>query len=122
MMSAAIGRPRWRVGSRSPALAQLPLDFDKLEYQARGVLYVPEAARFSNLLKLPEGANVGQAISDAMKAIEAENEDLKDVLPKTYNRLDNATLVELLRLLRVPSTSKATPSARSTSTSWASSP
>ena len=77
----------------------MALDFDKLEYQARGVLYVPEAARFSNLLKLPEGANVAGAISDAMKAIEAENEDLKDVLPKTYNRLDNATLVELLRLL-----------------------
>ena len=67
---------------------QVALDFDKLEYQARGVLYVPEAARFSNLLKLPEGADVAGAISDAMKAIEAENEDLKDVLPKTYNRLD----------------------------------
>jgi type I restriction enzyme M protein len=90
---------------------QVVLDFDKLEYQARGVLYVPEAARFSNLLKLPEGADVAGAISDAMKAIEAENEDLKDVLPKTYNRLDTATLVELLRLL-----------ARSTNTSWVNSP
>jgi type I restriction enzyme M protein len=82
----------------APAAQGEPV-FDKLEYQARGVLYVPEQARFSNLLKLPEGANVAQAISDAMKAIEAENEDLCDVLPKTYNRLDNATLVELLRLL-----------------------
>jgi type I restriction enzyme M protein len=34
-----------------------------------------------------------------MKAIEAENEDLRDVLPKTYKRLENATLVELLKLL-----------------------
>jgi type I restriction enzyme M protein len=34
-----------------------------------------------------------------MKAIEAENVDLKDVLPKSYNRLDNRTLVELLKLL-----------------------
>ena len=85
--------------SAPTAPPQAPTDFDKLEYQARGVLYVPEAARFSNLLRLPEGANVAQAISDAMKAIEAENEDLRDVLPKTYNRLDNATLVELLRLL-----------------------
>jgi type I restriction enzyme M protein len=32
-----------------------------------------------------------------MRAVEAENEDLKDVLPKTYNRLDNSTLVALLR-------------------------
>jgi type I restriction enzyme M protein len=71
----------------------------KADYQARGVMYLPEAARFSRLLKLPEGENIGKAINDAMKAIEAENEELKDVLPKTYNRLENATLAELLRLM-----------------------
>ena len=71
----------------------------KERYQAMGVLYLPEAARFGNLLKLPEGENIGQAINDAMRAIEQENPDLKDVLPKTYNRLENATLVELLRLM-----------------------
>ncbi len=32
-----------------------------------------------------------------MKAIEAENEDLRDVLPKSYNRLDNDVLFTLLR-------------------------
>jgi type I restriction enzyme M protein len=69
------------------------------DYQALGVLYLPEKARFSNLLQLPEGGNVGQAINEAMKAIEAENPDLKDVLPKSYNRLENATLAELLRLM-----------------------
>lgn len=71
----------------------------KADYQARGVLYLPEKARFQNLLKLPEGENIGQAINDAMKAIEADNPDLKDVLPKTYNRLSNANLVELLKLM-----------------------
>jgi type I restriction enzyme M protein len=69
------------------------------DYQALGVLYLPEKARFSNLLRLPEGANVGQAINEAMKAIEGENPDLKDVLPKSYNRLENATLSELLKLM-----------------------
>lgn len=69
------------------------------DYHARGVMYLPEVARFSTLLRLPEGANIGQAINDAMKAIEAENPDLKDVLPKSYNRLDNSTLTELLRLM-----------------------
>ena len=59
----------------------------KLNYQAKGVLYLPEQARFSSLINLPEGANIGAAINDAMRAIEAENPDLKDVLPKTYNRL-----------------------------------
>lgn len=64
----------------------------KIEYQAKGVLYLPEKARFKSLLDLPEGANIGQAINDAMKAIEEENEDLKGVLPKTYNRMENSTL------------------------------
>jgi type I restriction enzyme M protein len=69
------------------------------DYQARGVLYLPEAARFSALITLPEGANIGAAINDAMRAIEAENPDLKDVLPKTYNRFENTLLKELLKTM-----------------------
>src|SRR6185437_4076340 len=69
----------------------------KADYQAKGVLYLPEAARFSKLLDLPESADIGRAINDAMKAIEADNDDLKDVLPRTYNRLDKALLVSLLK-------------------------
>ena len=57
----------------------------KEDYQARGVLYVPREARFENLLQLPEGEDIGRAIDDAMRAIEADNPDLKDVLPRTYN-------------------------------------
>jgi len=71
----------------------------KADYQARGVMFLPEEARFSKLLKLPEGENIGKAINDAMKAIEAENEELRDVLPKTYNRLENSILIELLKLM-----------------------
>jgi type I restriction enzyme M protein len=69
----------------------------KIDYQARGVLYLPDAARFARLLAQPEGADIGGAINDAMRAIEAENEALKDVLPKTYNRLDGRTLFALLK-------------------------
>jgi type I restriction-modification system DNA methylase subunit len=69
----------------------------KADYQARGVMYLPEEARFSSLFKLPEGANIGMAVNDAMRAVERENEELKDVLPKTYNRLEGATLVALLK-------------------------
>jgi len=69
----------------------------KTDYQARGVLYLPEASRFSRLLNLPEGADIGKAINEAMRAIESENEELKDILPKTYNHLDNSILVELLK-------------------------
>jgi len=69
----------------------------RADFQAKGVMYLPEKARFSTLLQLPEGADIGKAINDAMRAIEAENDELKDVLPKTYNRLDNDTLVTLLK-------------------------
>jgi len=71
----------------------------KADYQAQGVMFLPAEARFSKLLKLPEGENIGKAINDAMRAIEAENEDLKDVLPRTYNRLENSTVIELLKLM-----------------------
>src|SRR3990170_4713100 len=45
----------------------------KSDYQAKGVLYLPDKARFKNLLKLPEGENIGKSINNAMKAIEADN-------------------------------------------------
>jgi type I restriction enzyme M protein len=70
---------------------------NKTDYQARGVLYLPANARYAALLELPEGSNVGQAINDAMKAIEDENEELRGVLPRTFNALSNSTLVTLLR-------------------------
>jgi type I restriction enzyme M protein len=69
----------------------------KTDYQARGVLFLPAEARYATLLNLPEGSNVGQAINDAMKAIELENEELAGVLPRTFNVLSNSTLVTLLR-------------------------
>lgn len=71
----------------------------KTDYQAAGVMYLPEEARFSYLLNLPEGANIGRAINEAMTAIEKENEDLRGILPKTYNRFKNDFLAELLKLM-----------------------
>lgn len=69
----------------------------KTDYQARGVMFLPPAARFSFLVNLPEGQDIGKTINEAMRAVEAENDDLKDVLPKNYNRLDNGLLVNLLK-------------------------
>src|SRR5437763_5317364 len=69
----------------------------KADYQSRGVLYIPEQARFANLLQLPEGENIGKAINDAMAAIEDENPQLAGVLPRTYQEFSNDTLVRLLR-------------------------
>ena len=69
------------------------------DYQAKGVLYLPEQARFSSLIQLPESENIGASINNAMRGIEETNSDLKDVLPKTYNRFDNSLLKELLKTM-----------------------
>ncbi|CAG0936698.1 putative type I restriction enzymeP M protein [Thermoflexales bacterium] len=62
-------------------------------------MFLRTEARFANLLKLPEGANIGAAINAAMKAIEEENEDLRGVLPQNYTAFDNSLLVSLLKTL-----------------------
>ncbi len=69
----------------------------KADYHARGVLYLPPEARYSELLRLPEGADIGRTINAAMAAVEHENEELRNVLPRTYTNLDNPILVDLLK-------------------------
>jgi type I restriction enzyme M protein len=46
----------------------------KVDYQAQGVMYIPEAGRWAGLMRLPEGSNIGVAINDAMRAIEDPSE------------------------------------------------
>ena len=70
----------------------------KEDYQSRGVLYIPHEARYSNILNLPEGSNIGRTINEAMKMIEAQNDNLKGVLPRNYDRLNNDTLIAVLKL------------------------
>jgi type I restriction enzyme M protein len=72
-------------------------DVGKTDYQAKGVMYVPDTARFSYLQALPKGTDIGQALNRAMEAIEIENPDLRGVLPHDYSRLGSAVLAELLR-------------------------
>jgi len=69
----------------------------KSKIQAEGAMYVPDDALYSNLLALPEGANIGVNVNNAMKALEADNEAIKDALPKTYTRFDNDILKGLLK-------------------------
>lgn len=70
---------------------------DRDEYHAMHVVYLPAKARYDALLRLPEGADIGKAVNEAMKAIEDENEDLKGALPRTYGRFEARTLKELLK-------------------------
>jgi len=69
----------------------------KDDYQADGVLYLPEKARYSYLLNLPEGKDIGEAVNEAMKLVEEENKELKDTLPKSYNQFDDDMLIALLK-------------------------
>lgn len=70
------------------------------DYKAQGVIYLPPEARFSYLLSLPEDADVGRALNNAMKDIEHDNVELDDVLPKNFNEIPKDTLIELIRLLQ----------------------
>jgi len=69
----------------------------KLDYQAEGVLYLPEKSRYSYLLKLPEGADIGKAIDNAMDSVEEENPDLKGTLPRGYSKFENDLLITILK-------------------------
>lgn len=69
----------------------------KTDYLAEG-LYIPTEARYSYLMNLPEGTNIGSAINKAMDLIEAENESVAGILPKGYTRLENELLFALLKL------------------------
>jgi len=70
----------------------------KLDYQAKGVMFLPAKSRFSALIQQPEGSDIGSIINDAMRAIETANKELKDILPKEYGGFDNRLLFEILRI------------------------
>ncbi len=69
------------------------------DYHAKGVIFLPKQSRFSHLVAMPEGKGLGKALNDAMQAIEKDNPDLKDVLPRTYAAIEDWVLVELVKLL-----------------------
>jgi type I restriction enzyme M protein len=78
---------------------------DASAYHAEAVLYLEPAARFEHLLKLPEGAAVGEAVNAAMRAIERDNPQLAGVLPKTYEIFTSTLLKELLKKVsEIPAT------------------
>ena len=70
---------------------------DPAAYHAESVIFLPDVARFAHLLNLPEGANVGLAINDAMAEIEKHNPQLAGVLPRTFQIFTSTLLKELLK-------------------------
>jgi type I restriction enzyme M protein len=69
------------------------------DYHAKGAIFLPDHARFSYLLALPENENLADALNAAMKGITDYNPDLAGVMPQGYASLPNSVLRELMRLL-----------------------
>ena len=53
-------------------------------YTMENVFYVPEEARWETIASAAHKEEIGTVIDNAMRAIEADNKTLKDVLPKNY--------------------------------------
>jgi len=68
------------------------------DYVRRRALWLPPNARFDAIINLPSNSNWGQALIDAMEAIEKDFEPLAGVLPKDYTRFGNDFLEELLKI------------------------
>ena len=78
---------------------------DPTAYHAEGILYLVPNARFDFLLDLPEAANIGAKVNEAMRDIEKHNSQLAGVLPKTYNLFTSTLLKELLKKVsEIPAT------------------
>lgn len=69
------------------------------DHHGHGAVFLPDHARFSYLLGLPETENLAEALNAAMEAITEHNPDLAGVLPRGYGALPNSVLREVLRLL-----------------------
>ena len=74
---------------------------DRDEYLAENVFFVPSNARWSHLHDNAKLSSIGEIIDEAMEAIEKENKELKNVLPKVYGKanLDKASLGQLIDLI-----------------------
>jgi type I restriction enzyme M protein len=90
------------------AAGALREDRIRLGFQGKAAIYLPETARYDYLAALPAGTNVGEAIRDAMIAIEDSVTDqkgqklLEGALPKDYLGLEQDLLAELLKIFNRP--------------------
>ena len=70
----------------------------KKDFEEQNSMFLPEKAQFDYLVSLPESADIGESIDNAMKLIEDEYDNLKGVLPKNFSVFSKDLLRELLRI------------------------
>lgn len=68
------------------------------DFTRRRALNLPEAARFDVILETPKDGNLGDALTEAMEAIEAAFPPLAGQLPKDYGRFEGSVLEEMMRM------------------------
>lgn len=73
---------------------------DRDEYAAEGIFFVPKSARWETVAAAAHTPEIGKVIDEAMRQIEADNDKLKNVLPKNFARqeLDKRRLGEVVDL------------------------
>ena len=71
---------------------------NKKDFEEQNSMYLPLESQFDYLVSLPESADIGEAIDNAMKLIEEEYDNLKGVLPKNFSIFSKDLLRELLRI------------------------
>ena len=73
---------------------------DRDFYSEENIFWVPQEARWATIAAASHTPEIGMTIDNAMRAIERENDTLKDVLPKDYAKpeLDKRVLGEVVDL------------------------
>lgn len=74
------------------------LPVEASDFKQKSAIFLPEEARYDYLLNLPDDADCGKAVNEAMELIESQSTQLKGILPKTYTYIRNDLLKELLRI------------------------
>lgn len=68
------------------------------DFKSLGAILLPEKARWNYLSNLPEDEFIGEAINDAMTAIEEEYPNLAGVLPKNYQLFEPEVMHGLIKI------------------------
>ncbi|MDE8674464.1 type I restriction-modification system subunit M [Priestia aryabhattai] len=87
-----------KIESSLPSRGGRKREVTKEDFIRVNALYLPKKAQFEYLINLPEGEDIGKAISEAMKLIEDEYPNLAGALPKEYQHFESALLSQILKI------------------------
>ncbi len=71
---------------------------EKNDFLTAKAIFLNESAQWNTIANLPDSADLGEYINEAMRNIESEYENLLGVLPKEYNLFDKDLLQRLIRV------------------------